>query len=177
MMKLTTLLLLILPAVSAVRFGNGTGPDGGNALYDKDMHNHHWCCTDAKCVDSCNFFTPPMDPEGPVLNLDTSVRFNTPLWSWDRDGDGPAQAQTYTIWQVYTNNPPGLAVAFCEALFNYQCLRSSTVVGDPHFELWSGDWYDYHGEVSLRRQICSIDGFPSTFRTTHPGFFALSMNK
>jgi len=135
--------ILLLQVASAVvqRFGAGVRSDGGDALFEEIKHNHQWCCTDATCVDSCDFFDPPMSPSIQFLMLPQGTPpTSNALWTYE--------GRSYTIWEVYINLD-GVAEHFCEELFEYQCRKGGAAAKDPHFQLWNGDWYDYHGECDL----------------------------
>lgn len=134
------LLLLLQLASAQQRFGAGVRSDGGDALFEEIEHNHQWCCTDATCVDSCDFFNPPMSPSDFLLLPQGTPATSNAMWTY--------KGQSYTIWEVYVNLD-GVAEHFCEELFEYQCRKGGAAVKDPHFQLWNGDWYDYHGECDL----------------------------
>ena len=42
-----------------------------------------------------------------------------------------------------------IAIDICEKYFQYDCCRDANGCGDPHFQTWGGEWFDFHGECDL----------------------------
>lgn len=47
------------------------------------------------------------------------------------------------------NVPPARVPDLCTSYWGYNCCKMGSACGDPHFQTWNGDSYDFHGECDL----------------------------
>lgn len=135
------------------------------------LKTHTWCCTDAKCPSSCDYFNGLSEnpiPDGelgsdlwPEIGPGSPAPFERECYSppLPCGGDGqkpccntPDFFKDWSYDQVFGNFEQSGAM-YCDMVFGSfypeKCFPTIQVVKDPHFQRWNGEWYDFHGECDL----------------------------